>query len=233
MRDRATQLVLGVFVGVYIYCLLILRTLSNGDGSDNFVFPLSVLGGLALAVVSVGFFIFFIHHISSSIQTSDIVAAITRETLEVIDKIFPDTCADNEDEVVPDMVQQLDWQLIALREVGYIQTVDMSSLLGLAKDHGCVLKMDRGVGDFVAPSLPMLSFAGKENFDKEISDVVGKFYVLDTFRTIEQDPSFGIRQLVDIALKALSPGINDTTTAGTCVEHLSVILMYVASRRMP
>ena len=231
MRDRATQLVLGVFVGVYIYCLLVLRTLSGGNG--EFVPPLSVLGGLVLAIVAVGFFIFFIHHISSSIQASEIAAAITRETLKIVDHFFPEQCTAKEDEIVPAVVAQHDWHPVPARAMGYIQTVDIESLSALAKRHGVIIRMECGVGDFVAPHLPMLSFAGPESFREAAVHARDSLYAVDSYRTIEQDPAFGIRQLVDIALKALSPGINDTTTAVTCIEHLSVILTRVAQRHMP
>lgn len=232
MRDRATQLTLGVFVGAYIYCLIVLRMLAGSGG--ELATPLSALGGLVLAVVSVGFFIFFVHHISSSIQASEIAAAITRETLGIIDRLIPEKCTGaDDDEAVSSAVNQLDWQPVPARTMGYIQTVDVKSLSALAKRHGVIVRMERGVGDFVAPNLSMLSFSGPANLETSALEVLDKCCTVDSYRTIEQDPSFGIRQLVDIALKALSPAINDTTTAVTCIEYLSVILIYISQRHMP
>jgi uncharacterized membrane protein len=231
MRDRATQVVLGVFVGVYIYCLLVLRSLTGSKG--EFVPPLAVLGGLVLALISVGFFIFFIHHISSSIQASEIAAAITRETLGVVNHAFPDRCSGEEDEGLPSQFDKLNWQPIPTHVMGYIQTVDIESMAAFAREHDVILQMKCSVGDFVAPHLPMFSFSGPQSFRETAVQSLHQFYSVDTYRTIEQDPGFGIRQLVDIALKALSPGINDTTTAVTCIQHLSAILVQIGQHRMP
>lgn len=231
MRDRSTQLVLGVFVGVYVYCLLILHTLAGSKG--EFVPSLAVFLSVALAVVAIGFFIFFIHHISSSIQASDITAEITRETLDVVSQVFPERYFDDKHDSPPEDMEKREWHSIPVKVMGYIQTINLDALIALAEEHEVILKMDRGVGDFVAPHLPMLSFSGADSFKGTATQSLEQLYAVDTSRTIEQDPRFGIRQLVDIAIKALSPGINDTTTAVTCIQHLSVILAHIAQRQMP
>lgn len=88
MRDRANQTVLGVFVGIFTYCLIVLRTIRGGD-ENLFVPSLSVVVGVILAVVGIGFLIFFIHHIAASIQASNIIASVAEETIKTIDKLFP------------------------------------------------------------------------------------------------------------------------------------------------
>ncbi|HEY0844606.1 MAG TPA: DUF2254 domain-containing protein [Noviherbaspirillum sp.] len=186
-----------------------------------------------LALILVGVFVYFIHHISSSIQVSAISCAISRETMDLVEHFFPEKCGGIEDEELPAMIGELEWQPIPARVMGYIQTVDVTSLAAFAEKHKVILKMEYGVGDFVTPYSPILSFSGPESFRDVAVDALEQFFAVDTYRTIEQDPAFGIRQLVDIALKALSPSINDTTTAVNCIEHLSVILMSVAQRHMP
>ena len=95
MRDRASQAVLGVFVGIYIYCLLVLRTISNDGG---FIPALAVSGGVVLAIIGVGVLIFFIHHIATVIQASEIIAAIAHETTAAVERSFPEEVGENEDE---------------------------------------------------------------------------------------------------------------------------------------
>ncbi len=97
MRDRANQVVLGVFVGIYTYCLLVLRTISSGS-NGAFIPSLAVSGGVVLALVGIRFFVFFIHHIAASIQASEIIDAITRDTLMVIDRLFPEELGDEVDD---------------------------------------------------------------------------------------------------------------------------------------
>lgn len=231
MRDRLTQVVLGVFVGVYIYCLLVLRTVSGGDGT--FVPSIAILGGFVLAIIASGLFIFFIHHISSSIQASEIVADITKETLGVLNHLFPEDIGEDADEVTAAEVEaHTNWQCVPSTQMGYIETVDSDALLAFARENRMLLRMECAIGDFTAPGRPLLSLAADHPPDEATIATLNAIYAVASYRTIDQDAAFGIRQLVDISLKALSPSINDSTTASTCIEHLSVLLAYCARRRM-
>ncbi|MDF3036676.1 MAG: hypothetical protein K0S28_1950 [Paucimonas sp.] len=231
MRDRATQIVLGMFIGTYLYCLLVLRTMSAGTQGPPPA--LAVLGGLILAILSTALFIFFIHHISSSIQASEIAARIAHETLHSIDSVFPEE--DDGTSASDDYCETLEasaWQPVPAETMGYIQSVDFQALAELAGKYGTVVRMERAIGEFVAPGIPIACLASANAVTQAAVHEFNEAYGVSSYRTIEQDPSFGIRQLVDISLKALSPGINDTTTAITCVDYLSVILSRCAQRRM-
>lgn len=230
MRDRANQIVLGIFIGVYLYCLLVLRTTSGGGG--GFVPALAVLGAVGLAIFASGAFIFFIHHISSSIQASEIVAAITRETLGTIDILFPDEVSDEACKAMPPKIPTGPWHPVPALRMGYVQSVDQKALLEFARDHDTVVRMECGVGDFIGRGRTLLSLAVDRAPGADVVDDLNQMFAIDSYRTVDQDAAFGIRQLVDIALKALSPGINDTTTAVTCIEHLSVLLEHCARRGM-
>lgn len=122
------------------------------------------------------------------------------------------------------------WQPIPSREMGYVQSVDLSALLQLALRHGTTLRMECGIGDFVSADLPLMSAALSGALDEALIAGVNRAYATATYRTIEQDPAFGLRQLEDIALKALSAGTNDSTTAATCIAHLAVLLSRCATR---
>lgn len=233
MRDRANQFVLGVFVGVYIYCLVVLKTISGGE--ESFVPLVAVLVGLLSAIVAIGFFIFFIHHISTAIQASEIALAITAETLTAIDHLFPPKPEHqgNVDEGKLRALSEISWKAIPSHEIGYIQSVDEEALFTLACRHQTVLRMEYGIGDFVGCGRPLLSIATEGTVTEKIIKETGKIFAIGSYRTIEQDISFGIRQLVDISLKALSPSVNDTTTAVTCIEHLTIVLSRAAQRCTP
>jgi uncharacterized membrane protein len=110
------------------------------------------------------------------------------------------------------------------------QSIDGDALLALAGERGTIVRMERGIGEFVVEGTPLISVADPGGLDEDTADELNAVYVISRHRTVEQDASFGIRQLVDIALKALSPGINDTTTAVMCVDYLAAILVRLASR---
>lgn len=233
MRDRMNQVVLGVFVGIFAYCLVVLRTIRGGD-EGAFVPSLAVLGGLALAFVGIAVLIHFIHHISLSIQASNIIAAAAEETIGALDHLFPKELGDNSDDdldvVTAAALVELTWTAVAAQSTGYIESVDGDALLALAQKHETILRMERGIGDFVAEGVPLVSVAGSGVLDEEIVTQLNGGYVIGRQRTVQQDVGFGIRQIVDIGMKALSPGVNDTTTAVMCVDYLGAILARLAAR---
>lgn len=230
MRDRANQVVLGVFVGIYIYCLIVIRTISSNGG--GLVPAVAVLTGLGLAVIAIGFFIFFIHHVSASIQASEIIAAITRETRDALGLLFPERLPGGEEQGDPSLGDggRRSWHPIAARRFGYIQRVAPGELVQFAEELGGVVRMEVEVGAFVMPGQALVSIAVEKAPADSVQQRIDRLFSISSYRTVEQDPAFGIRQLVDIALKALSPSVNDTTTAVTCIEHLALLLAECACR---
>ncbi len=236
MRSRITQVVLGIFAGIFTYCLIVLRTIRSGD-EGSFVPNLAVFFGFVLAVGGVGALMFFIHHIASSIQASSIIASVAEETIVTIDELFPEKLGQESDKEKDDQTLQpltgRSWRGVPARESGYIQSVNNAGLLSLAKDKKTIVRMEHGIGEFVVKNTALVSIALDEPPDQEIIAALKAAFSISRFRTVEKDPNFGIRQIVDVALKALSPGINDTTTAVMCVDYLTVILARIAPRKIP
>jgi len=111
--------------------------------------------------------------------------------------------------------------------------VDNDALLDLARDRKILVRMERGIGAFVVQNTALASLALTYPPDQEMIAALNGAYSISRHRTIEQDPAFGIRQIVDIALKALSPGVNDTSTAVMCVDYLTAILARLTVRQLP
>ena len=236
IRSRVTQVVLGTFAGIFTYCLIVLRTI-RGDDAHAFVPTLAVFLGFVLALGGVSALMFFIHHIASSIQASSIIATVASETMLTIDRLFPTTLGkgpsdDDEQPAIPSLPRR-SWQSVPAKGNGYIQNVDGEALLRFATEHETIVRMERGIGDFVVDNTPLVSLDLEDPPKAELIDVLQSAYNIDRHRTLEQDAAFGIRQIVDMAMRALSPGTNDTTTAVMCVDYLSAILSRVASRRIP
>lgn len=234
MRDRINQMVLGVFVGIFAYCLVVLRTIRGGD-EVAFVPSLAVLGGLILAFVGIGFLIYFIHHIALSIQASSIIAAVASETINAVDHLFPKGLGEaaTQDSDGEHAGEKRVWTAVPARVTGYIESIDGDALLALAKKRETIVRMERGIGEFVIEGTPLISVGLATEISEDEIDALNAVYVIGRQRTVQQDAGYGIRQIVDIALKALSPGINDTTTAVMCVDYLAAVLVRLASRDIP
>jgi uncharacterized membrane protein len=236
MRDRVTQVVLGIFAGIFTYCLIVLRTIRGGDAA-GFIPSVAVTFGVVLAISGIGALIFFIHHIAASIQASSIIASVADETLAAIDRLFPQkfgqTPVDDDEDQSPLPLPERNWQAIPARVNGYIQSVDNATLLRLAREHKTIVRMERGIGEFVIQNTTLAWLALEVPPEPELIAALQAAYSIHRHRTVEQDAAFGIRQIVDIALRALSPGINDTTTAVMCVDYLAAIMARLAVRPIP
>jgi uncharacterized membrane protein len=226
MRDRPNQAVLGIFVGIFAYCLVVLRSI-HGEGDDAFVPSVAVLLGLVLGFGGIGVLVFFIHHIAQSIQASQILQAVRVETCQAIDRLFPRRLRGDACEVATPPA--LDWhEARRAGTVGYLQFVDYARLHRIARAHAVRFKVHVRVGDYVLADDRLLSASPStpDGLGEEVADC----WTIGPQRTLEQDIGFGLRQLVDVALKALSPGVNDTTTAVMCIDAITAVLVHAAPR---
>ncbi len=251
MRDRANQVVLGIFVGIFAYCLVVLRTIRSSD-DYTFVPSFAVLLSMVLAILGIGVLIFFVHHIASTLQASTILERVSQDTVKAVDDLFPESMGEELEvdeleesalKLAADGLSAAAWRTVPAKRTGYIQRLDVDGLLTEAGEHGIVIRMEHGIGDFVVEGLPLAAFLPRPALDSdptegprggehEIARAIASQFLVSSYRTVDQDVAFGIRQLVDIALKALSPGINDTTTAVSCVDYLGAVLARLSRRRL-
>jgi uncharacterized membrane protein len=231
VRDRGTQWTLGVFLGTFSYCMAALpaaRSLPHA-----FVPVVTVTGAMLLALVCVGWLIFFINHISQSVSVNHIVDRIARETELVIDELMPrrrksldlpeavpgDTC---ENEIV-----------ILNRRSGYIRFIDVNYLVSLARAWGIQIRLERRVGHFIPEGVPAMRASKGHRITPEREAQLIAAIDIGPVRTMQQDVEFGVIQIVDIALRAISPAVNDPSTAISCVDQLSRILIRWLGRVPP
>jgi uncharacterized membrane protein len=229
MQDRFNQAILGTFLGIFTYCLIVLRTIRGGD--LPFVPHLAVQGSVVLALVGVGVLIAFIHHVIFSIQAESIIAGAAFETRQSLKNLFPQELGQElrKEDQAPNL-EELEWTIIPSKISGYLQRVDGVRLLAIAEKHHCIFRMEKMVGEFCVEGEPLLAHSGSLK-ELDVEEVSGLF-ILSRNRTMSQDISFGIQQIIDIALKALSPGVNETTTALTCVHYLTSICSELSTRQI-
>ncbi|MGI8510027.1 MAG: DUF2254 domain-containing protein [Gemmatimonadaceae bacterium] len=242
MSDRPNQLVLGTFVGIFAYCLVVLRTIRS-VAERTFVPSLAVFLGIVLAILGIAVLIYFVHHIASTLQASNIVARVAQDTFGTIDVLFPHDVDDEADDakydesrVVMQRAGEIDhWRAVSSPQTGYIQGVDVDALVAAACDAHGVIRMDCGPGDFVVGKTLLASVGDgttQPGATHKLDRRIARAYTIGKYRTVDEDVAFGLRQLVDISLRALSPGVNDTTTAVTCVDYIGAILVRLAPRRI-
>jgi uncharacterized membrane protein len=232
MRDTASQVGLGIFVATFIYCLLILRTVRSND-TVTFVPYISVTIGLVFGVASLAVLIYYIHHIAMAIQAPNVIARVANELLESADSLYPPAQHPGRKPVTSPPNFEGSRREIYASDTGYIQAVDDSQLLGLAREHDIVLQLLYRPGRFVAQGVTLMQVWPAERASDDLAAQVGRYVVIDQQRTAFQDVGFAIEQLVEIAVRALSPGINDPFTAVTCIDWLGAALRKLATKEFP
>jgi uncharacterized membrane protein len=230
-RDRVTQWTLGIFLGTFSYCMAALpaaRLLPR-----PFAPVATVMGAMLLALTCVAWLLFFIHHISHAISVSHIVDRIASETEVMIDEMMPwphrpNAMAD------PHLLEPNTWETpFQSRKSGYIRFIDTKRLVALAKSYHVKVHVVRRVGHFVPAGTTLLMvYRGNRLSPDQREELLGTVD-LGPSRTLQQDVEFGVLQIVDIALKAISPAVNDPSTGVSCVDQLSRVLIRFASREMP
>jgi uncharacterized membrane protein len=230
VRDRATQWTLGLFLGVFSYCLAVLPAVRSAP--QVFVPVLSVTLAMALALVAVAWLIFFIHHISQAISVNHIVDRIARDTEQIIDGLMPHPYTDYAGTPLSKPGSG-DGAAIASPRSGYVRFIDVPRLLELAKAWRIRISVDRGVGQFVPAGVPLVRVSRENRVSPlQVPELLGAFDIGPT-RTLQQDVEFGVIQIVDIALRAISPAVNDPSTAISCIDQLSSLLIVWCGRRPP
>lgn len=234
LRDRINQFVMGYFVATFAYCLVVLGTI-RGANENKFVPATAVLVGLFLALGGVVALIVFIHHMAASLQTGTIVRNIYEDTRKAIDRALPDLTPNPVDEPTnPDPLPDANWQRVTANETGYVETINTDQLFRWACRHQTLIRVEREVGAFVDDQTSVLSVQDSPKLGGgDWPDTLHGYVSIGPHRNIEQDIAFGIQQLVDIALKALSPGVNDTTTAIMAVDYLGAVVGQLAGRSFP
>jgi uncharacterized membrane protein len=230
-RDRVTQWTLGIFLGTFSYCMAALPAARLQP--RPFAPVATVLGAMLLALACVAWLLYFIHHISQAISVNQIVDRIASETEAIIDEMMPyprrhTRMADNH------QINPSTWETPVLSDVsGYIRFIDTERLVALAKSYHVKVHVLRRVGQFVPAGIPVLMvYKGGRLPPEGIAELRGAFD-FGPSRTLQQDVEFGVLQIVDIALKAISPAVNDPSTAISCVDQLSRIVIRFASRELP
>ncbi|SED14329.1 Uncharacterized membrane protein [Nocardioides exalbidus] len=223
LRDWIIQIALGVFVATFVYALVVLRSVRGTAQTEASVPQISVTVAFGFVLASVVVFLFYIDHVAQSIRAASIVDRIGEETRAVLESRYPQ---DAESRALRPVPRTASHRVTANRP-GVVQQVDDEALAVLAEKDGTTICLLRAVGEFVPGGAPLLEVhGGRPPDDGALRSAVH----LGEERALDEDVGFGLRQLVDIAERALSPGINDPTTAVQVIDQLHDLLRRLVTR---
>jgi uncharacterized membrane protein len=239
MRDRVNQAMLGIFIATFVYCLLVLRTV-RGTDTNNFVPHISVAFGVFLAIASLAMLIYFIHHIALAIRIETLLAEIAAEVRAAIDKLYPE-CIGRENEGQESIAERdpsadalaADAKPIRTGLSGYVQSVDADALMEVATACDLMVRIATRPGRFVLEDDVIMTASPADRVSEETAADLCATLIIGRDRTPAQDIEFSIRRIVEVAQRALSPGLNDPTTAIYCLDRLAEAFARLATRSFP
>ncbi|WP_054132104.1 DUF2254 domain-containing protein [Novosphingobium sp. AAP1] len=249
MSDRGNQVTLGTFIATFVYSLVVLRTIhSAGEGGSAvaaFVPQLALLIALVLVLCSIAVLIYFIHHVPMQIHINSVIEQIGGRLVDDIEARFP--ARDEPPSATSASAMPVPAALLAERPVagqdgpaaiachgmGYIQLIDEDAVIAVAQEHDMVVRLHRQPGDFVHKHSVLMTAWPADACTEQAATVLRHAVALGSRRSALQDLRFLIDELVEIAARALSPGVNDPFTASSCLDWLGAALATLARRRLP
>ncbi|HYB35123.1 MAG TPA: DUF2254 domain-containing protein [Mycobacterium sp.] len=233
IRDRGTQLTLGTFVATFVYCILVLVSIGPGAHGD-YVPHLSITMTFQLVLIDLAVLIYFIHHIAASIQLPQVIASIAKDLAQAVQLQStdnPDTGAIGAPDArsLDELITTIESSGAVIRtpKSGYLQFIRHSRLVRIAAEVDAVVRLPYRPGHFLVEGREVAAVWPPERAD-HVARYLQHAQVTGPHRTLTQDVAFGVDQLVEIAVRALSPAVNDPFTAIACVDWLGDCLCKIA-----
>lgn len=230
-RDPFNRRVMGVAVGTFTYCLIALRAVRSPleEGGEPVVPNLTVALAVVLGVGAILAIVAFIDHNAHTMEASQILGRISEDTKRQFDRSWPepDSASDGVSHMPPEK-----GHTVRFCSSGWLQQISPEQLLDLVPDGGTV-RLETAVGRYAVEGTPLCTIWPAPDDPEEAAGSAAQAIHVGPVRTMQQDPSYGLRQLADVALLALSPGVNDPTTAQEAIFHLTDVLRHAFVRDAP
>ena len=252
LSDRGNQLTLGTFTATFTYSMMVLRTIQSpgeGDGAEAFVPNLALLVCILLALCSIGVLIFFIHHVPTRIHISNVIASIGRSLIAAIPRRYPaqmgeprpDGMDANFEDQIPECFRDgfrdddegPGFAEVEANQTGYVQFLNETTLMTSAQGHDLVVRLNIRPGTYIFPGMPAFDVWPARKVDEQVeADLLSAIAAGDR-RTPADDMLFLLDELIEIIARAMSPGVNDPSTANTCMDWMAAVMSELADRDMP
>ncbi len=233
IRDRGTQVTLGTFVGTFVYAVLTLGSIGQ-DGHGSFVPHISITVTLVLMVADLAVLIYFLNHVATQIQLPQVIAGIAGDLAEAIEAQAGDSSSGADERQAAQVISQMAGPGGAVNapRSGYLQFIHHRTLVQIAAEVGAVVHLRYRPGHFLVQGHPYAT-VWPPGAAAKVAEELSDSHVIGPYRTLAQDVSFGIDQLVEIGIRALSSAVNDTFTALTCIDWIGDSLCKVTGRWQP
>lgn len=237
MYVRLNQVVLGLYISTYLYCLLVLNSVTDIDGY-TFIPSISILVAIIAAITNIILLIIFIHQIAISLQADKVVSDISKFIYKQVKTMFPEKMGEekeNEENVNASAAVSGYQKQISIKspKSGYLQYVDNETLIEIITKHDALIELSCRPGGHLVEGVELGLLFSNGNWDKNEFEKIFNQFVIGKTKTAQQDLEFSIHQMVEIAVRALSPGVNDPYTAIACIDNLSAIMCYLAQAKFP
>ncbi|HTX95772.1 MAG TPA: DUF2254 domain-containing protein [Mycobacterium sp.] len=234
IRDRGTQLTLGMFVATFVYCIAVLVSIGPGDHGE-FVPHISITTAFGLVLIDLAVLIYFINHIATQIQLPQVIASIAKDLAKAVAVQSEDQQRFATEQPPPqgpslhELLARIETSggVIRTPKSGYLQFIRHQSLVRVATEANAVIRLPYRPGHFLVEGRELAS-VWPSTTAEQVADYLAHAQATGPHRTLTQDVAFGVDQLVEIALRALSPAVNDTFTALTCIDWLGDCLCKIA-----
>ncbi len=230
MRDRVIKAVLAVLVSAFVFAITALRHVGHEESVPDLTLLIAFGASLAVLIAILA----FLTHIARALRVDTMMRAVHDETDRAIKKFYPGY-GDPRPRPPEELDVKGEGEPVRAGSSGFVRFVDVNGLVRTAVTADVLIELETRPGDHVVRGAPLASVWSRRGGPLDLADVeagVREFVVLDYERTVEQDAAFGFRQLADIAVKALSPGVNDPVTAIHAVGHMADLLVKIAGRRL-
>ncbi|TCK68991.1 putative membrane protein [Winogradskyella wandonensis] len=238
MYHKLNQFVLGSYISTFVCCVIILNVVNKFD-NGIFIPHLTILFATVLSIANIILLIFFIHNVAVSIQANSVVAEISKELSDNLNTMFPESFGDETNKTLSEESLEdtkLNYPIkhdLILGSSGYLQYMDNEKLLSKAEKLDVILQIDCRPGNYMVQGVKAGLIYSKEILSEKQLQQFQTFFITGNTRTSEQDAEHSIHQLVEIASRALSPGINDPYTAIACIDNLTKSMVFLSSVDFP
>ncbi|GAB2687092.1 DUF2254 domain-containing protein [Aliiglaciecola aliphaticivorans] len=227
MDDRGTQVVLGTFISIFSYCVVLIYSMSL-DSNQGIKMGLAIIWCLLATLFSVIVLIYFIHHVSRSIQADNVIKELCDEINHAIEPLL---CGELSTNLSAETRRNFSYTLtIYAEQSGYLQLLSNDKLLDIASEHDLFIEFHWRPGHLINKDAKLATLNSLKPIEDSLTKVINQCCVIGSNRTPIQDPEYAIHQMVEIAVRALSPGVNDPYTAITCIDKLCMVLCNIAQQ---
>jgi uncharacterized membrane protein len=236
MYIKLNQVVLGSYISTYLYCLLVLNAVKDSD-DYSFIPSISIFAAILAAGANIILLIVFIHKIAISIQADKVISDISDFISGQVDTLFPEKMGEEKEGEDIDALAAISAYKIRTSikspKSGYFQYIDSEALMEVVAEQNALLELNYRPGSYLVKGMEIAMFYTNKNLEEQaLGNLLGQFVIGKT-KTAQQDLEYSIHQMVEIAARALSPGVNDPFTAIACIDNLTTTMCYLAQAKFP